>query len=137
MTTTLVPAAQVVAQPDLAAAPPAQLPITRSDVPSDGQGAQFAQLPAGPFDIVYADPPWHYYGSLRARLGDNRWIGPRLRHEAEPLRLNCELVGFLAPQDQHDLLRESAAVLGGALAPPSSSLRLVEVLHVLGERVGD
>ena len=74
--------------------------------------------PPGPFDIVYADPPWHYYGSLRARLGDNRWIGPRLQHEAEPLRLNCELVGFLAPQDQHDLLRESAAVLGGALAPP-------------------
>lgn len=28
-----------------------------------GAHATLPPLPAGPYDIVYADPPWHYYGS--------------------------------------------------------------------------
>ena len=40
----------------------------------------FPPLPSGPFDIIYADPPWDYRGQLQHSGEGSRDTGGAIRH---------------------------------------------------------
>ena len=43
-------------------------------------GTLFPPLPSGPFDIIYADPPWDYKGQLQHAGEGSQDTGGAVRH---------------------------------------------------------
>ena len=54
--------------------------MSTHDRPEAGPGAPFAPLPPGPFEILYADPPWDYKGQLQHAGAGSRDTGGAVRH---------------------------------------------------------